>query len=802
MATTPIIRSLQDGVTVTGVGREDLATGLLVTLTDAEASNTGAAYQWTLEDKPPGSSVTITNPTTATASFTPDVTGSYRIRCSVNGIVLFSAVILAVPLPNTGGRIPSYLETNVFPTAYTGGGNTAGWHTAMVAMFRAIDAATASFPGYGVVGNIAPVAAAASAGVLTTLARADHAHAHGNQAGGSLHADVIAGGASGFMSGAQATALATAVTNIATLDTRTSGFTNTTIPVANVSGLLVSSPITLVSNLITHAASSSGGAVGLLVQNTAAAAASTYAYVEVKAASGSFASNDPRYLLTSGSQQYHAAIDASNSAVFTIQPGGVPVSGGLGLYVNVDGIVGVGTTAPTTVLGEFFQINGGSAALHGASKNTTTTGSSGWNAESASGTTVRLLSEGTAAASTLYGLTRANLGYVDSSNRLALVTIGAHSLYLMTNSLERLQVDSAGNVSMGTAALATNATDGFFYDETCAGTPTGVPTAKAGRAPRVYDTSNDISYVYNGSWKAIGGGANSLATYIVQAAANAPVNAQVLGSLATGMLKVTTSTGVVSSFVPTANTIPLGSAGVLVDSTLTLASNLLTHAASSSGAAIALLISNTSNTASSSALLELKTAGASSGSPALRLNGVGAVSWDLLCDVPSGGFLKIRTTGGSDTVSIGTLDASYQGAGRGTFTVLQNSTAQFSRLSTSGLAAGAIFEITSYGNASAASNVFGAAPADKTFLTSTKRILLGTTAALQLDFATNDIIRQTIDISGNVLIGIAGGPTSLATGIVLGNGTAPSAAPSGSAAHWAASGVHHFMGTDGVDIVL
>jgi hypothetical protein len=47
----------------------------------------------------------------------------------------------------------------------------------------------------------------ASAGVSTTASRSDHVHAHGNQAGGSLHADVIAGGASGFMSGADKTKL-------------------------------------------------------------------------------------------------------------------------------------------------------------------------------------------------------------------------------------------------------------------------------------------------------------------------------------------------------------------------------------------------------------------------------------------------------------------------------------------------------------------------------------------------------------------------------------------------------------------
>lgn len=58
----------------------------------------------------------------------------------------------------------------------------------------------------------------AAVGVGTTAARADHVHAHGNQAGGSLHPDAVAAGASGFMSGADKTKLdgvASGATNLA-----------------------------------------------------------------------------------------------------------------------------------------------------------------------------------------------------------------------------------------------------------------------------------------------------------------------------------------------------------------------------------------------------------------------------------------------------------------------------------------------------------------------------------------------------------------------------------------------------------
>jgi len=56
----------------------------------------------------------------------------------------------------------------------------------------------------------------AAAGSSTTNANEDHVHAHGNQLGGTLHADAIAGapGTAGFMTGAQAAALAAIVSPV------------------------------------------------------------------------------------------------------------------------------------------------------------------------------------------------------------------------------------------------------------------------------------------------------------------------------------------------------------------------------------------------------------------------------------------------------------------------------------------------------------------------------------------------------------------------------------------------------------
>lgn len=71
--------------------------------------------------------------------------------------------------------------------------------------------------------------------------------------------------------------------------------------------------------------------------------------------------------------------------------------------------------------------------------------------------------------------------------------------------LEMLAWDLNRNVQAGGGAVATNATNGFFYVPTCAGTPTGVPTTKTGFAPIVVNTTNNKLYFYSGgAWRDAG----------------------------------------------------------------------------------------------------------------------------------------------------------------------------------------------------------------------------------------------------------------------------------------------------------
>ena len=67
------------------------------------------------------------------------------------------------------------------------------------------------------------------------------------------------------------------------------------------------------------------------------------------------------------------------------------------------------------------------------------------------------------------------------------------------------RVDTDKNWTLGAGSVATSATNGFLYVPTCAGTPTGTPTAKSGYAPIVVNTTNNKLYFYSGgAWRDAG----------------------------------------------------------------------------------------------------------------------------------------------------------------------------------------------------------------------------------------------------------------------------------------------------------
>ncbi len=87
--------------------------------------------------------------------------------------------------------------------------------------------------------------------------------------------------------------------------------------------------------------------------------------------------------------------------------------------------------------------------------------------------------------------------------RLSFATTPAGS----NGSTLRMWIDNKGSVAIGdnSSTLATGATDGFLYIPTCAGTPTGAPTAHTGTAPIIINTTNNKLYFYSGgAWRDAG----------------------------------------------------------------------------------------------------------------------------------------------------------------------------------------------------------------------------------------------------------------------------------------------------------
>jgi hypothetical protein len=152
---------------------------------------------------------------------------------------------------------PAFRETSQF-------GSWRGFAGVLKALVRIIDGLFASVPSLS---NATPQAVGtAAAGVAATASRSDHVHAHGNQLGGSLHAD--AGVSSGFMP-------ASAVTKLAGIEAGAdvTDFANVSAALAAASGS-VSVNSQKITSLSTPAASTDAATKGY-VDGSFGAAAST-----------------------------------------------------------------------------------------------------------------------------------------------------------------------------------------------------------------------------------------------------------------------------------------------------------------------------------------------------------------------------------------------------------------------------------------------------------------------------------------------------------------------------------------------
>jgi hypothetical protein len=200
---------------------------------------------------------------------------------------------------------------------------------------------------------------------------------------------------------------------------------------------------------------------------------------------------------------YTGTLDATSaSAASVVLAGGLGV--GKALHAAGDGTFG-----------------GGELTLNGATTTTLSANStSGFSAvianASAASTGILQISTGGTGRYRFAGTTT-ELQFVDLTNsttwaQYAPGVIGSASFnLLLTNNSASftlaggMQLATGKNLRIGTAAIATNATDGFLYVSTCAGTPTGTPTTLTGTAPIVIDTTNNKLYFYSGgAWRDAG----------------------------------------------------------------------------------------------------------------------------------------------------------------------------------------------------------------------------------------------------------------------------------------------------------
>jgi hypothetical protein len=92
-----------------------------------------------------------------------------------------------------------------------------------------------------------------------------------------------------------------------------------------------------------------------------------------------------------------------------------------------------------------------------------------------------------------------------SNTATGIQNVGVNDYKIQFDSNLVFTLDKFGNVVPGNAALATTATDGFVYQQSMPGVPTGVPNAPIGRIPLVVDTADDKLYFYsNSAWKTVG----------------------------------------------------------------------------------------------------------------------------------------------------------------------------------------------------------------------------------------------------------------------------------------------------------
>lgn len=78
--------------------------------------------------------------------------------------------------------------------------------------------------------------------------------------------------------------------------------------------------------------------------------------------------------------------------------------------------------------------------------------------------------------------------------------VGANDIGFSAGGVGSYSFNAYGDFRPVANGITTTATGGFFFIQSCAGTPTGVPTDSSNRTPIVYDRTGNKIWVYDGGW--------------------------------------------------------------------------------------------------------------------------------------------------------------------------------------------------------------------------------------------------------------------------------------------------------------
>ena len=201
---------------------------------------------------------------------------------------------------------------------------------------------------------------------------------------------------------------------------------------------------------------------------------------------------------TPSATNYTIASDGSNTYINSATATYLSTNGATRMYINNSGNIGIGTTSPLASLHIEKTTTQLRLAYNSSQYQTFTVNSSGDMVITALGVTNSIQINSFLAVANVSNDRKIYFTRTGGNNYSFEHDTTSFYLYNNTNTKSPLSIKNTGSVLTGLNSLSTTATGGFHYIPTCAGTPTGTPTAYTGYAPLIIDSTNNKLYFYSG----------------------------------------------------------------------------------------------------------------------------------------------------------------------------------------------------------------------------------------------------------------------------------------------------------------